>query len=423
MERTGFYSDELEKGIELLFFQDDSEKYDEAVQLFQTACGRKEPDAFYMMMLCYVWEGEKLRGKMGRYGDYARDGIAAGSDLCVLGAGADYMINEVSSVLRHSVQISVSRIKAMALAGNLMAQYVLGCFYLEDGAGRFIKCSRYFTEDNPEKDNQDFLIHLRVNCAHEGLKWVLRAAKRGFLPAVEKVFAVYYRESKAHRPMIDRSAEKAFAYVEEMAETFKMRGEFDFTVSQAYGETENWKKAKEWLQKGVDAGNLECINGLAKLYAEGRAGVEADAAKSLELYRISAERESSEGLFHLAEHYFHGILVEKDQGKAFELYRKAAEKNLGPAQYYAAAYYRYGWGGVAQDYKECLRYAQLAVKNGCNAAKAFVGEAYLYADEMKNGFLKNPQVGIRMLKECVEQDNTDLGGRAFAQQLLEKAGQ
>ncbi|MCM1113783.1 MAG: sel1 repeat family protein [Muribaculum sp.] len=423
MKRTGFYSDELEKGIELLFFQADSEKYDEAVQLLQTACSRKEPDAFYMMMLCSVWGGEELRGKIGRYGDYAREGVRAGSELCVLGAGADYMINEVSSILLHSVQISVNKVKDMAFEGNPMAQYVLGCFYLEDGVGRFIKCARYFTEDHPEQDNQDFLIHLRVNCAYEGLKWVLRAARRGCLPAVEKAYAVYQRESKAHRPMIDRAGEKASAYAEEMAAGLEMRGEFDFTVGQAYEEKEDWEKAREWLQKGVDAGNVDSINGLARLYAEGRTGVEADRAKSVELYRISAGQSSCEGLFRLAECYFHGLLVEKNLREAFELYRRAAEQNMGVAQYYMASYYRYGWDGAAQDYKECLRYAQMAVKNGCNAAKAYVGEAYLYADEMKNGFLKNPQVGIRILKECVEQDNTDLGGRALAQQLLKKAGQ
>ncbi len=78
---------------------------------------------------------------------------------------------------------------------------------------------------------------------------------------------------------------------------------------------------------------------------------------------------------------------------------------------------------MEQDCKACVRNAQGAVQNGCIAAKAFVGEGYLYADKLQNGFVKNPQVGIRTLQECVEQDNTDLGGKALALKLLEEAGQ
>lgn len=419
MERIRYYSDELEKGMELLFFQPDTDKYEEAFELIQRACDRKEPDAFYVLSRCHSWGKEALQKDVKRFQDFIKEGIKAGSELCVLGAGENGLARDVSGVLKHSPQISVNRTKEAAFAGNVLAQYALGCFYLEDGVERYINSAHYFTYDYPEENNPDFLKHLRVNNAYEGLKWVLRAAGQGFLPAVEKAYEVYMGCSIYFgTPIIERDAEKAVAFAERMSETFVLRSDFCFHVSGGYRVAGNYQKMLEWLQRGAEGGSEECINRLAALYRGGLEGAERNGQKALELYRISAGKGSPIGLFQLAEYYFHGHLVEKDLKKAFELYLKAAEKEQGTAQYYVASYYRYGWAGVEQNYKECLRYAQWAVKNGCAAAKAFVGEAYLYAEEMNNGFRQNPQVAIRILNECVEQDDTALGGKVLALRLL-----
>ncbi len=419
MERIRYYSDELEKGIELLFLQPDNDKYEEALELIQKACDRKEPDAFYVMSRCHSWAGDLCQKYDGRYQDLLKEGIGAGSELCVLGAGECGMAHNVQDVLKHSPQISVHKVKEMAFRGNLLAQFALGSFYLENGVERYINHAYYFTDDYPEKNNPDFHKHLRVSNAYEGLKWMLRAAGQGFLPAIEKAFEVYMGcSSYFEEPMIDRDAGKAVAFAERMWEKFVLRSDFCFQISGGYRAAGRQQEMLEWLQRGAEGGSVECINHLAVLYRGGLEGVEKNEQKALEWYRISAGKESPVGLFQLAEYYFRGNLVEKDLQKAFTLYLKAAEKGQGTAQYYVASYYRYGWAGAEQNYKECLRYAQLAVKNGCAAAKFFVGEAYLYAEEMNNGFRRNPQVGIRLLRECAEQDDTALGGKLLALRLL-----
>ncbi len=424
MERTRFYSDELEKGIELLFFQPDTGRYEEAAALIQTACDRGEPDAFYVMLCYYIWGDESLQKYRSRYLDYVKKGIQAGSELCALGASENGLALDVREVLLHSPQISVRKVKEMAFAGNVLAQYALGSFYLGNGVERYVNNAYYFTYDYSEKDNPDFRIHLRVNNGHEGLKWVLRAAKWGCLPAFEKAYEVFLSGAMLYEKLvIDRDIKRAAAYVEEFQITYKLRGDFCARVGDGYQADGNMQKVQEWLQRGVDAGSLKCIDRLADLYYEGAEGVEPDREKAFQLYLRSAEQGSSAGQFRVGEYYFHGILGEEDKEKAFSWYLKAADGEHSVAQYYVASYYRYGWGNVEQDCKACLRYAQRAVQNGCIAAKAFVGEGYLYADKLQNGFVKNPQVGIRTLQECVEQDNTDLGGKALALKLLEEAGQ
>ncbi len=424
MERTRFYSDELEKGIELLFFQPDAKRYEEAAALIQTACDRGEPDAFYMMLCYYTWGDVSLQKYRSRYLDYVKKGIAAGSELCVLGAAENGLALDVRDVLLHSPQISVRKAKETAFAGNVIAQYALGAFYLGNGVERCVNNAYYFTCDYPEKDNPDFRIHLRVNSGHEGLKWVLRAAKWGCLPAFEKAYEAFLSGAVLYEtPVTDPDAERAVAYVEALPADCELRGDFCARVGDGYQACGKLFKMQEWLQRGVDAGSLKCIDRLADLYYTGQGCVEADRAKAFELYLLSAGQGSPAGQFQVGEYYFHGILGEEDKEKAFSWYLKAADGEHREAQYYVASYYRYGWGNVAQDCKACLRYAQRAAKNGCSAAKAFVGEGYLYADKLQNGFVKNTQVGIRTLQECVEQDQSDLGGRALALELLEAAGQ
>lgn len=424
MERTRFYSDELEKGIELLFFQPDTSRYEEAAALIQAACDRGEPDAFYMMLCYYIWGDVSLQKHRSRYLDYVKKGIQAGSELCVLGAAGNGLALDVRDVLLHSPQISARKAKEMAFAGNVIAQYALGDFYLGNGVERCINNAYYFTYDYPEKDNSDFRIHLRVNNGYEGLKWVMRAAKWGCLPAFEKAYEVFLSGAMLYESLvIDRDIKRAAAYVEDFQTAYELRGDFCARIGDGYQADGNMQKVQEWLQRGVDAGSLKCIDRLADLYYDGQEGVEADKEKAFHLYLLSAEKGSSAAQFRVGEYYFHGILGEEDKDKAFSWYLKAADGEHSVAQYYVASYYRYGWGNVAQDCKACVRYAQRAAQNGCIAAKAYVGEAYLYADKLQNGFVKNLQVGIRTLQECVEQDNSDLGGKALALKLLEEAGQ
>lgn len=51
-----FYSDTLEKGIRLLYFQADPSQYPRGIKLLEQAVQAEEPDAFYFLARCYAWE-------------------------------------------------------------------------------------------------------------------------------------------------------------------------------------------------------------------------------------------------------------------------------------------------------------------------------------------------------------------------------
>lgn len=247
------YSDELKKGIELLYFQPDADKYDEALELIQKACDRKEPDAFYAMARCYFWEPDTFQKCGIHYHRHIKEGIKAGSDLCVLGAGEFGLAGDVSDLLMYSPQISVRKVKEMAFEGSLPAQFALASFYLEDGIGRYINSAHYFTYDYPEERNSDFQIHLRANSAYEGFKWLLRAAGQGCLPAIEKTYEIYMGKFTGDAgSMIDRQVKKAFAYVEEISQTFALRSRFCLSVSEDYRLTGDQARSNEWLQKSAE---------------------------------------------------------------------------------------------------------------------------------------------------------------------------
>ena len=53
MER--YYSDTLCQGLRLIYFQSDSSKFAEGVQLLEMATANEEPHAFYFLARCYGW--------------------------------------------------------------------------------------------------------------------------------------------------------------------------------------------------------------------------------------------------------------------------------------------------------------------------------------------------------------------------------
>ena len=62
MER--YYSDTLCQGLRLIYFQSDSSKFAEGVQLLEMATANEEPHAFYFLARCYGWgDGDVLQMK------------------------------------------------------------------------------------------------------------------------------------------------------------------------------------------------------------------------------------------------------------------------------------------------------------------------------------------------------------------------
>ena len=81
-----FYSDTLEDAIKLIYFQSNPARYPEGVKLLEKAVEEGEPDAYYFLARCCAWEDGDVPEDELRARQLSREGIAKGSDLCVLGA-------------------------------------------------------------------------------------------------------------------------------------------------------------------------------------------------------------------------------------------------------------------------------------------------------------------------------------------------
>lgn len=122
------------------------------------------------------------------------------------------------------------------------------------------------------------------------------------------------------------------------------------------------------LIAAAESGDPAAQNNLALLYAVGE-GVEADAAKAVELYRAAAEQGLAEARFNLARCYALGTGVEVNEAAFIEHCTKAAYAGLAAAQYTLGCAYRDGLG-VAPDAAEAERWLSRAEMNGYEPAKA-----------------------------------------------------
>ena len=99
------------------------------------------------------------------------------------------------------------------------------------------------------------------------------------------------------------------------------------------GVDKDWNKAREWYQKGAEAGDVMSKLVLAGCYKSGIGG-EKDYAEAMKLYRQIASRRNLYGKYNheisVAQHeignmYMKGLGVETDFRQAFDWIRLAAE--------------------------------------------------------------------------------------------------
>lgn len=128
-----------------------------------------------------------------------------------------------------------------------------------------------------------------------------------------------------------------------------------------------------------------------------------DATRVLELPCLivdwnekAAEQNYSPAQYELAEIYRDGLYgVVKDSEKALELFTKAATPNLGegspykkgyaPAQHNLATMYAIG-SGVERDFKEALRWYQMAAEQGIAESQFSLGLVYLKGNDINQNF-------------------------------------
>lgn len=376
-----YYSDELEKGIELLYFQSDPSKYAEGVKLVQKACDNQEPDAYYIMARCYAWGDGNVKCNDNKAISLSQKGIELGSDLCVLGADRFHELERMKPVMTRTLAESVSAVKEMAENGNAVAQYAIALFYYwGDAIGIQTWNSR---ED---------IARLEVQNGAESIKWYKMAAEQGHLPAFRNLYVSTYNGENG----VKKDINLAFSYAETYKDKVQLSHDFCYTIARDYQSVKNYEKANKWLELGIAKGNLGCINslGLAYLYGE---GVPENDAKAIELFTQGYQQNDAYSTYNLARCYHSGWGCTKDRAKAFELFTIAGKQNVMGAQSFLAQYYDEGLGGVPVDHVQSRKWAEKAVSNGSTNSKYYVGKCYLYG----YGVPVNHALALRNFQDCL----------------------
>lgn len=347
-----YYSDELEKGIELLYFQTDSSKYAEGVRLMERACENKEPDAFYFMARCYAWGNGNVNCNDAKAVEYSRQGAALGSDLCIIGADRFGELKKLEGYMQHSLQEAVDAVKEMALAGNPMAQYAVGLFYYWGDA---ISIQGWSTKE--ELDELE-----KVN-GPEGVRWFKMAARQGCIPAFQNVYISTRNGSNG----VPKDVRAALAFAEEMRDMAPIPVDMYDMIGNDYENEKNTAKQIEWYERGIEAGNRNCINNLGMVYLDDKSGY-TDEQRAVALFMKGVDANEPYSMHNLGRCYFYGWGVEEDQKKAFGLFEKAAAQNVANSQFLLGRYYEEGLGGIKKDKKKADFYYQQAKANGHSRA-------------------------------------------------------
>ena len=357
-----YYCDELERGIQLLYFQSEESKFPEGVRLVEQAVQAGEPDAFYVLARCCAWEDGGAKEDMKRAKSLSRDGILKGSNLCVLGAQRFRGLNgDVKAAMTGTLEEAFHEVLGQAESGNPLAQYAVGLFYgwqdiseLQHPAGR----EEY---DRNEADN-----------AKEAMKWYEKAARQGFIPA----FRNYYICLSNGKNGVKKDVKAAMHFVEELKDTVDIPVVLYWDFSVDYEDLNRPKDRLRWQQAGAKRGCGQCANAVGLAYLNGE-NVKEDPKEARTYFERAAELGYAYGIYNLGRCYYFGWGVKEDNGQAFAYFTQAAERKIAAAQYLLAECYYLGYG-TEQDYDQCFNWASEAAENGNDSAVYYLGRCYLY---------------------------------------------
>jgi TPR repeat protein len=146
---------------------------------------------------------------------------------------------------------------------------------------------------------------------------------------IEKGYACYLLSKIEAKGMIsEKNVVKSLEYLEEST-TFDNQKSF-VKLAKIYqngreGIQKDPNKMLFYLNRAAELKNIKAITNLARLYSKGSEGIEKNFQFAKQFYEMAANLGHSPSFIHLARFYRDGKEVEKDVKKHFELFNQAAE--------------------------------------------------------------------------------------------------
>mgnify|MGYP001046983514 CR=1 FL=1 len=384
-----FYSNDLERGIQLLYFQADHSKYSEGVSLIRRATEAGEADAYYFLARCYGWEDGDVQNDDRKAEELSLKGIQNNSALCVLGAERmDIFKGKLKASSPYTLKQAFDEVEKMAQAGEPMAQYAVGLFYF---------WGDMLLEIQKPNDREEFIRLEREN-REKAAQWFRASANQGCIPSFRNLFCGF-RDGKYGV----RDSKMALRIAEEFDTKVDCR-EFYCDIASEYQEIKEYDKAISWYEKGIAKGVASCADSLGSDYYEGRGGLKQDHKKAFNLFEKAIELGSISAYYNIGRCYFWGYGTLMDKKKAFEWILKAASQGKARDWYLKYAKYFLGWMyldgiGTPVNDEEAFRYSREAVKEGSKQAKLYLGRCYLEG----RGTAKDFHLGKQLMEECAKE--------------------
>jgi TPR repeat protein len=261
--------------------------------------------------------------------------------------------------------------KLSAKQGNALAQYRLGCMYM-DGRGM-------------GKDKQKAIRLFKLS------------AEQGNGLAQFQLGSLYVMGQGVAKDEEEGVCLLKLAVDQGNASTQNSLG-YMYMSGEGVGKDE--EEAVRLYKLSAKQGNALAQYRLGCMYVEGR-GVDKDENEAIRLYKLSAEQGNTLAQYNLGYMYMHGRGVDKDEQEGIRLYKLSAEQGNAFAQDRLGYMYMHGQGGVAKDEQEGIRLYKLSAEQGNALAQNSLGCAYM--DGLEVG--KGEQEAVHLFKLSADQGN------------------
>ena len=267
----------------------DAGSYAEAKALFETAAGKGNVNAQYMLGFMYE-NGEGVTRDYTQAIRWYRLAGVQGSVDAQNNLGEIYYNGKDGTV---DYAEAVKWYRPAAERGNMNAQFSLGYMY-----------------ENSEGVTQDYA---------EAVKWYRLAGAQGSVESQNNLGEIYYRGKGG---TVDYA--EAAKWYRPAAESGNMNAQFRLGYMYEYsqGVIQDYVKAIEWYQLAADQGDAIAQNNLGVKYHNGQ-GVTQDYAEAMKWYRLAADQGEATAQNNLGVMYEHGQGVSEDRAMAKEWYQKS----------------------------------------------------------------------------------------------------
>lgn len=378
-----FYSDALEEGIRLLYFQADPAKFPQGVSLLEAAVETGEPDAYYFLARCYAWGDGNVKEDIRKAKELSRKGIELGSALCVLGVDRmNELKGDIKDAMTHSLKEYFDQVLAVAKAGEPMAQYAIGLFYF--WGDMLVGIQKPYGKDYDR---------IKQENAEEAIKWFRLSAEQGCIPAFRNAF----NGVRGGINDVKKDVKDALRWLETVRDKVDLRDYYS-AVIQEYKTLKDDKYVSRWCRRGVEDGDQYSIVELGLIYLSGNKEIAMDEKEALRLFERAARDGNEYGYYNLGRCYYNGWGCTRDYQKAVANFEQA--RSMGhttAANFLARCYY---WGrGVYEDPVTAFKLAKAQQDAKRSFPKEILGLCYLYG--------KGTPVDYELAKTLLEESAAD----------------